>query len=211
MDSLLVEGERIAISYSFDGGVFRSTFSEIEIRSFVTLSSVLISSVSGKDSEYYRQLPQTESIFLSSCIDTTPNNNQVGVFRALKIAVDRGLLVALEQRIRTNVYVDFLEQSRELVASHYHVAAMVLVGGVLEDRLRKICIGRVLTWKGSGSLAKYNDLLKDVLYDQATWRRVQAIGDVRNDAAHGNGANVKEADVDDALKYVERFLADYPA
>ena len=55
------------------------------------------------------------------------------------------------------------------------------------------------------------DLLRDVVYPQPTWRRIQSIGDVRNDAAHGNGTAVKTEDVADALKYAQRFLADYLA
>ena len=87
---------------------------------------------------------------------------------------------------------------------------MVLIGGVLEDHLCKLCTNRRLTWSGSGSLAKYNDLLRDKAYAQPVWRRIQAISDVRNEAAHGNGTAVKRSDVEDALTYVGRLLTDYP-
>ena len=86
---------------------------------------------------------------------------------------------------------------------------MVLVGGVLESHLRKLCDNRSLTWKGDGSISKYNDLSHGPVYDKPTWRRIQSIGDVRNDAAHGNVAAVKVEDATDAHKYVSRFLADY--
>jgi hypothetical protein len=87
---------------------------------------------------------------------------------------------------------------------------MVLIGGVLEDHLEKLCGKRKLTWKGDGSISKYNDLLRDVFYDQPTWRRIQSIGDLRNKSAHGEGATVNPPEVDDAYRFVGRFVADYP-
>ena len=88
---------------------------------------------------------------------------------------------------------------------------MVIIGGVLEDHMRKLCVSRSLSWTGNGSISKYNDCLRDALYAQTTWRRIQAIGDVRNDSAHGHGADVKQREVGDAQQYVRRFIADYPS
>jgi hypothetical protein len=70
-----------------------------------------------------------------------------------------------------------LVQAKELLTANYHVPAMVLIGGVLEEHLSKLCVARNLTWSGSGSLAKYNDILRDKLYDKVVWRRIQAIVD----------------------------------
>jgi hypothetical protein len=125
--------------------------------------------------------------------------------------VDAGLLVSLADRMRANIHDDFLEQAKTLLGAGYHVAAIVLTGGVLENHLRKLCDNRSLKWTGDGSISKYNDLLHGALYDKPTWRRIQSIGDVRNDAAHGNGAEVKVDDAKDAHKYVGRFLDDYSA
>lgn len=69
---------------------------------------------------------------------------------------------------------------------------MVLVGGVLEDHLQKLCVKNGLTWKGKGSISTYNDLLHGSEYDKPIWRRIQSIGDIRNDAAHGQGAKAWE-------------------
>jgi hypothetical protein len=135
----------------------------------------------------------------------------LGVVTALRDAVDAGLLVSLEQRIRANIHDDFLVQAKELLDQSYHVAAMVLIGGVLENHLQKLCVARSLQRKGDGSLSKYNDLLKDKLYSQAEWRRIQSIGDDRNDAAHGQGQKVKPENVTDHFGYVQRFLTDYAA
>jgi hypothetical protein len=125
--------------------------------------------------------------------------------------VHKGYLVSLESRLRSNIHDDFLRQAKTLFDEHYHVAAMVLVGGVMEDHLEKLCTKHGKTWTGHGSISKYNDALHGTAYDKATWRRIQGIGDLRNEAAHGNGAKVRPEDVEDALKFVGRFIADNPA
>ena len=125
--------------------------------------------------------------------------------------MEHGLLESLEDKLRANVHDDFLEQAESLLSAGHHVPAIVLISGVLEDHLRKLCTNRTLSWKGKGSLAAYNNLLHGDAYEKPVWRRIQGIGDVRNDAAHGEGDKVKREDVDDALAYARRMLADYPS
>ena len=88
---------------------------------------------------------------------------------------------------------------------------MVLIGGVLEDHLLKLVNSRDLTWAGSGGISKYNELLRDVAYNQPVWRRIQSIGDLRNVAAHGTGEAISPGDVEDAKSFTQRFLADHSA
>jgi len=62
-------------------------------------------------------------------------------------------------------------------------------------------------------LNAYNDALRerDGAYGQATWRQIQVVGDVRNHAAHGEYDQVQRAQVDEALVFVRRFLAEHEA
>jgi hypothetical protein len=131
-----------------------------------------------------------------------------GALLAFRTAVYAGLLVQLEAIVRANVYDDLLLQADELLKARYDVAAMVLIGAVLEQHLQKLCIGRSVSWNGAGSFSKYNDILRQVVYDQVTWRRIQSIADLRNQAAHGETTPVKGEDVADVHKYVMRFLSD---
>lgn len=213
LDELIAEGQRLDASFRMsDRGTGESDVAEVEFQSFVTASRAAVERIAGKSSEFYAAIPKE----IPDRIAVLGYGGSVippitGALIALRQAVDAGLLVGLEDRLRANVYDDFLVQATELLSAGYHVPAIVLIGGVLEDHLRKLCQARFLSWKGAGSLSKFNDLLKDTLYPQTVWRRIQAISDVRNDAAHGKGASVKRDDVDDAHSYVQRFLADYPA
>lgn len=212
LDALIAEGKQAAGSYQMvDDGSSESRMDEADLQAFSTSALAAIERVAGRESEFYRELPAKPKRLAVPGYDDSYLSALTGVLIALRRAVAGGLLVRLERRVRSNVYDDFLVQARELLDGKYHVAAMVLAGGVLEDHLRKLCEARSLAWTGAGSLSKYNDLLRDKVYDQAAWRRIQALADVRNMAAHGQGAEVRADDVRDALGYVGRFLADHPA
>jgi len=213
LDALISEGNRLESSMKYDMGSTSSEISETDFRTFAVNSAAAIDRVAGQQSQYFKMLPHDNMTGPLSVpgFGTSPASVITGSLNALRHAVDNDLLVSLEDRLRATIHDDLLQQAKVLLASKYHVAAMVLTGGVLENHLRKLCVNRSLTWKGDGSISKYNDLLKDCCYLQSVWRRIQQIGDIRNDAAHINQSKVKEADVEDAIQYVERLIVDQPA
>lgn len=210
LDELITQGEGIVDSYRDSGYGAGTRLPEHQVRAFVTSAFAAVERIAGRNSEYYGQLASIAPGKQVVLAPEVPAAAQ-GAIIALRAAVNAGLLARLEAIVRANVYDDLLSQSAELLNARYNVAAMVLTGAVLEQHLQKLCGSRSLSWKGTGSISKYNDLLKQTLYDQVTWRRLQAIADIRNHAAHGETALVKSEDVADAHKYVTRFLSDYPS
>ena len=214
LDGLIEEGNRLNTSYHMcEMGQLESDLPETDFRSFVTATFAAVDRIAGRNSEYYRCLPPADP---NDPLTLPGYNNakvpaMIGALATLRQAVDKGLLVSLESRLRANIHDDLLQQAKALLDSGYHVAAMVLVGGVLENHLQKLCIKHGLTWKGDGSISKYNDQLHGGVYDKPTWRRLQSLGDSRNDAAHGQGATLKAPDVEDHYRFVGRFIVDYPA
>jgi len=214
LDTVIADGNRLEASMRMESmGTYESSIPEPEFRSFVTTALATIDRITGSESAYSKTLNLEQ---LSGALSvpgyarvTMPSI--IGALTALRGAVDRDLLVTLEDQLRASIHDDFLQQAKALLDASYYVAAMVVVGGVLEDHLRKLCGNRKLTWTGDGSLSRYNDLLKGKAYQQADWRRIQSIGDVRNHAAHGEYAKVKVDDVKDALTYTARLLSDHPA
>ena len=211
LDALIAEGKRASESYYLgEMASYDSRLKEEDLRAFFAGAAAAVDQIAGRQSEFSRQIPEKTKGYLSSAPYLT--QGALGVLIALRGAVAGGFLLSMESRIRANVGDDFLTQATDLLASGYPAASMVLAGGVLEDRLHTLCTGGI-TWTGSGSLSKYNDaLVKANVYDKPTWRRIQSIGDLRNDAAHGGSpaAAVGAADVADAIKYTHRFLADHP-
>jgi hypothetical protein len=214
LDTLIEEGTRIAESFrhrSLLTWLWESSrgsdVPEWTIRAFITRAAALIEHIAGRDSQFYRQFIVAPDRTLS--LEPEIVAAAVGALRALRHAIDAGLLLQIEARLRIAVYDDLLAQAEALEAAEYVIGAMVVSGAVLEQHLRKLCLARQLSHQGAGSLSKYNDLLRSNVYDQATWRRVQVIADLRNKAAHVQ--QVQPADVKESVAYVRRFMSDYPA
>ena len=190
-----------------------SDLPESDFRSFYTRGLAAIERVTGRDSAYNRSLllVETNHNLATPGLSPSPIDSLLGSIVALRADVADGMLVTLENRLRANIHDDFLQQAEELFQGGYRVAAIVIAGGVLENHLQKMTTAHNLSWRGNGSLSKYNDALRDTVYPQPTWRRIQSITDLRNAAAHGNTANIDGTDVKETLQYVQRFLSDYPS
>ena len=223
LDTLIETGQRLTASfqrcdhddyddYDYGTPLYKSSTSEAELRAFVISSRATIEQIADENSLYYENTPQDVPTRLAIGDERLLFSTITGVLIALRDAVDQGLLTSLESKLRANIHEDFLAQSLDLLNADYHVAAMVLIGGVIEDHLQKLVQIQKLTLPKKGSISKYNDLLRNNnVYNQSMWRRVQSIGDLRNDAAHGKSSTIKFEDAQDAHTFVKRFITDYPA
>jgi hypothetical protein len=173
LDTLISQGERIVRSYRNVEYIPESGTPEHEIRAFIATAFAAVERIAGRNSEFYVQLVSIPPGKRATNMPEIPSA-ALGAIVGLRYAIDAGLLIRLEASIRANVYDDLLLQADELMKAHYDVAAMVLIGAVLEQHLQKLCNGHSLSWNGAGSLSKYNDLLREVVYNQTTWRRIQS-------------------------------------
>ncbi len=188
------------------GTIFRVP--ETERRAYVTSALAAIERIAGKNSQFFENIPQ-EIITSKDATRYRFISTVTGVLLALRNEIDQGLLESLESRLRANIHDDFLIQASVLFDAGYHVAAMVLIGGVLENHLQKMILAHGLKLPKNGNISKYNDSLRDKAYVQTVWRRIQSIGDLRNDVAHGKGSTLDSNEVKDALAFVQRFIADH--
>src|SRR5580700_3763518 len=117
---------------------------ERDFHAFVVGAFACIKRVAGEKSDYFTLLRtgNMEGAYFSA--NRSLIKSLVGSLIALRRAVENGLLDSLELRLRANIHDDFLLQAKVLLDAGYHVAGMVLIGGVLEDHLRKLCDNRGL-------------------------------------------------------------------
>lgn len=211
LDRLIADGNRVLNSYRNEHRWSR--LGEHEVRGFVAAVAAEVVRIAGRESEHYRQLAPPPADGRPFCSDENIPAAAFGVLSVLREAVAGGHLETLAARVRAALHDDLLEQATELLAGGYHVAAVVLIGGVLEQRLRQLHARLGGAAIARPSLSAFNDALRDRdgAYGQATWRQIQVVGDVRNHAAHGEYAQVQRAQVDEALAFVRRFLAEHEA
>ena len=127
------------------------------------------------------------------------------VFFAAQDDFKGGYIVSLKSIIQAEVFDSELEQATELLQNGYKVAAAVIAGVVLETSLRDICTQEGIA---HSKLDKMNtDLAKAGVYNKLQQKRVTALADIRNSAAHGRSEAFSEGDVKMMITEIEQFLA----
>jgi hypothetical protein len=167
----------------------------------------LLASACGKQSEHYTQFVETEKP--QSFRDGWEELQQLkAIMLAAQEDYDGGYLDSARSLAQAEVFGNELDQATELLRTGYSTSAAVVAGVVLETKLRDMSTNLGLA---TGKLDKMNaDLAKAGAYDLSVQKRITALADVRNNAAHGHPTKFTKEDVEDMIKYLERFLADHP-
>ena len=142
------------------------------------------------------------------------NATNYGIFKSLKAVFlaakedfEGGYLSSIRMLIQAEVFDSELEQANELLSSGYSAAAAVIAGVVLETALRELCDKEGIS---HGNLNKMNtDLAKAGIYNKLMQKRLTALADVRNSAAHGKSGEFTGQDVTDMIRDVSQFLANH--
>jgi hypothetical protein len=137
-----------------------------------------------------------------------------GAIRGLQQDLKAGLLVDLRLLLQADIFADFLEMAEHLLKEGYKDAAAVLVGGVLEDALRKLAQSSGLPLEGSSGRPLTIDplntaLFKAGVYKPLTQKQITSWAELRNSAAHGHYTNYTADDVRQMLYFVQKFCGDY--
>ena len=109
--------------------------------------------------------------------------------------------------MQAEVFDNELEQAKELLYSGYKLASAVICGVVLETALRDLCDSNLIA---HGKLDTMNgQLAKAGVYNKLQQKRITAIADIRNSAAHGKPEEFNNDDVKNMIRDVESFLLNY--
>ena len=129
---------------------------------------------------------------------------------------ENGYVSSLQELIHAAMFVDFLDMSTHLLSEGYKDPAAVLVGGVLEEHLRKLCLKNGLSIEeADGRPRKADslnaDLAKASVYDKLPQKSVVGWLDLRNKAAHGRYTEYDSKQVELMLDGVRHFIDKYRA
>jgi uncharacterized protein (DUF2164 family) len=137
----------------------------------------------------------------------------LGVARAIKHEITNDLLVDFRSLLQAEVFADFLEMGDYLLQEGYKDAAAVIIGSVLEDRLRTLCesmklpitsdTGKPLTIDPLNAL-----LAKSDAYSKLVQKQITTWSHVRNKAAHGQYNEYTQEQVQMMLIFVQGFVND---
>nr|WP_257535325.1 HEPN domain-containing protein [Marinobacter adhaerens] len=190
-----VHSEMFGVSNYVDG----ESFLEWKVK-----AKNLIVKVCGESSEHYKEFLNSEkSRGFGTNLDQFKRVKSV--FLAAKEDFEGGYLTSFKTLVQSEVFDNELEQAQELLKSGYHGAAAVIAGVVLETGLRELCTRQGID---HGKLDKMNaDLAKAGVYNRLQLKRITALADIRNSAAHGKPDEFTKEDVQMMIRDVEQFLA----
>lgn len=130
-----------------------------------------------------------------------------GIFRAALEDYKGGYLFDLKTMVNAEVLDDVLEQAEQFFKVGYKDAACIISGVALEGAIRKLCAQKNID---HGKLDSMNSALcKAGLYNKGKQKQITAWADMRNNAAHGNWEEYNSEDVEDMMKGIGRFLAEF--
>lgn len=165
----------------------------------------IILQVCGEKSQHFIEFTQSEKVSGLGDGYHSALKRTRAVFSAAKDDFEGGYLTSIKSLVQAEVFDSELEQAEELLASGYHVAAAVIAGVVLETGLRELCDRNTIP---HAKLDKMNaDLAKKGAYNKLQQKRITALADIRNSAAHGKPEEFSVEDVRAMIKEVGQFLA----
>ncbi|MCL6264384.1 hypothetical protein [Craterilacuibacter sp. RT1T] len=160
----------------------------------------------GADSEHYKAFIRAE---VPRTVDSSLSiyKRVRAVFRAAKEDFDGGYLSSMKSLVQAEVFNSELEQATELLSKGYKLAAAVIAGVVLETGIREICDRHNIA---HAKLDKMNsDLAQKGVYSKLQQKRITALADIRNSAAHGKPEEFSDDDVLVMIRDVESFLSNH--
>ncbi|MGQ7260917.1 hypothetical protein [Vreelandella sp. V005] len=166
----------------------------------------LLNKACGENSEHYKEFLKNEEAGLYGTSLATLERLKA-IFLAAKEDYEGGYLKETRSLIQAEVFDSELEQSMALYKAGYKLPAAIVAGVVLETALRELCDREGI---GHGKLDKMNsDLAKAGTYNKLQQKRITALADIRNSAAHGKPSEFSDQDILDMVRDIERFLGDH--
>jgi hypothetical protein len=142
------------------------------------------------------------------------------ILKAAREEMAGGWDVTVRGLITAEVFADFLEMARHLLDEGYKDPAAVMIGSVLEEHLRQLCVRhRVATEftnpKGDTVPKKADvlnaDLSKAGVYNRLDQKQVTTLLDLRNKAAHGHYGEYTQQQAELMYQQAVDFMARNPA
>lgn len=160
----------------------------------------------GKQSERYSVFVESEKPQLNITNRENFRYLRAG-FLAAKEDDEGEHLRSISSLAQAEVFSTEFDQARELLSAGYKTPAAVAVRVVVETRLRRMCQNRSLDF---GKLDRMNAAsCKEGAYNLLVQKRIPALANIRNNAAHGHPDQFNENDVRHRIAYVENFLAEH--
>ncbi len=135
-----------------------------------------------------------------------------GILKSIKNEIEKGSLITLKEIVSAEIFSDFLEMADYLLKENYKDPAAVMIGSVLEEHLRQLCIsnGIEIVDSHSGKSIKADklnsELTSNSIYNKLDQKSITSWLDLRNKAAHGKYSEYNQQQVEFMMQSVTEFI-----
>jgi hypothetical protein len=135
----------------------------------------------------------------------------IGILSSIKLEIAKGWIVSLKGLVSSKIFTDFIEMAEHLLEEGYKDPAAVIIGGVLEEHLRQLCIVNdieTVDFKGKPKKADSlnTELTSASIYNRLDQKNVTSWLDLRNKAAHGKYSEYNKEQVVNMLTAITEFM-----
>ena len=187
IDELINKGNQLLAS-TFRN---RDGFERIDTSVYTGLKTAtlsLILKVYDKSHPYYTEIENITHYEYPSAA-----KNLLNVLISIREEITGGWLFTTKGLVSSEIFSDFLEMADHLLNENYKDPAAVVIGSVLEEHLRQLCLKNSIDIEVEKNDKKFpkkadslnSDLASGQVYNKLDQKSVTAWFDLRNKAAHG--------------------------
>ncbi len=130
----------------------------------------------------------------------------IGVLKHLLLDIDAGLVATLVDRVRAEVFDDFLDHAEEYY-KHGRKEAGVIAGVVFEDALRRIAEKNGVPDSKVDTII--TSLAKKQVFTDVKAKRARAAADVRTKATHAKWSEFDLSDVHNCIVFTRELISSH--
>lgn len=153
------------------------------------------------------QLSKGNKIIASPSSVIKKFEQQVYIIKSLKERFNSSLY-NIKQLLQADIFDSELDSASELCKKGFYRAAGAVCGVVIEKHLRQVALSHNISiLKKCPTINDYNDLLKNNnVIDIATFRRIQLMGDIRNECDHNKNNEPKKESIEELIDLTNKLI-----
>jgi len=135
-----------------------------------------------------------------------PLSQQIEIVKACRLSFESEIY-SIQSLLQADIFDSEIDSAKHLLKKGFLRAAGAICGVVIEKHFSEVCNNHNISLKKkSPTIADYNDVLKDNIYDTIEWRRIQRLGDLRNLCDHNKDREPTKDEVEELICGTERVI-----
>jgi len=207
-DELIEQGEKVLLTKEvYDETEYIDSSS---IKGFRSAVLSFIDRIYKKDHPHYTEFDSSTNGFYVENV-----NSGIAILKSIKDEIEGGWLITMKGLVTAEIFSDFIEMAEHLLSENYKDPAAVIIGSVLEEHLRQVCLklgieieeekhGKLIPKKADRLNA---DLVKSEAYSKLDQKAITTWLDLRNKAAHGKYSEYTKEQVELMMQGIIEFIA----